>query len=131
MAKATGQMLRVVRATDRRPDTASGAMVREAAISQALVGAQQLWVGYVELPPGMRSAAHHHGDCESAIYIISGSAKFLSGDGFQSVETAAVGDFVWVPPHIAHIEENASPTEAVRMVVARSTQETLVFNVPT
>jgi uncharacterized RmlC-like cupin family protein len=106
-------------------------MVREAAISQGLVGAEQLWVGYVELPPGMRSAPHHHGDCESAIYVIGGSAKFLSGDGLQRVETAAAGDFVWVPPHIVHIEENASATEPVRMVVARSTQETLVFNVPT
>jgi uncharacterized RmlC-like cupin family protein len=129
MAKATGQTLRIVRASDRRPDTASGAMVREAAISRGLVGAEQLWVGYVELPPGMRSAPHHHGDCESAIYIISGSARFLTGDGFQNVETAAAGDFVWVPPQIAHIEENASATVAVRMVVARSTQETLVFNV--
>jgi uncharacterized RmlC-like cupin family protein len=131
MGEAANQTLRVVRASDRRPDTASGAMVREAAISQGLVGAEQLWVGYVELPPGMRSAPHHHGDCESAIYIISGSARFLTGDGFQRVETAAAGDFVWVPPHIAHIEENASATEAVRMVVARSTQETLVFNVST
>jgi uncharacterized RmlC-like cupin family protein len=83
MTKAA-QRLRVVRATDRRPDTASGAMVREAAISRGLVGAEQLWVGYVELPPGMRSAPHHHGDCESAIYIISGSARFLTGDGFQN-----------------------------------------------
>lgn len=123
--------LKVVRAADRRPDQASGAMVREAAISRGLVGAQQIWVGYVELPPGMRSAAHHHGECESAIYVISGSARFLSGDGFQSVETATTGDFVWVPPHVAHIEENASASEPVRMVVARSTQETLVFNVST
>ncbi len=125
---ATGPRLRVVRASDRRPDVASGAMVREAAISQALVGAERIWVGYVELPSGARSAPHHHGESESAIYIISGEAKFHTGRGFTNVETARPGDFVWVPPQIAHIEENASQTEPVRMVVARSTQETLVFN---
>jgi uncharacterized RmlC-like cupin family protein len=124
--KAAG--LRVVRATDRRPDTASGAMVREAAISRALVGAERLWVGYVELPAGTASAPHHHGECESAIFIISGEATFRTGPQYERVETARPGDFVWVPPHVPHIEENASATEPVRMVVARSTQETLVFN---
>lgn len=103
-------------------------MVREAAISNALVGAERIWVGYVELPPGMSSAAHHHGECESAIYIISGEAKFRTGEGYRSVESALPGDFVWVPPFVPHIEENASPSEPVCMVVVRSTQETLVFN---
>ena len=120
--------LRVVHQSERLPDVASGAMVREAAISRALVGAEQIWVGYVELPPGMSSAPHHHGECESAIYIISGEARFRTGEGFATTETARPGDFVWVPPAVAHIEENASATEPVRMVVVRSTQETLVFN---
>lgn len=123
----TGGSLRVIRAADRRPDVASGAMVREAAISQALVGADRLWVGYVELPPGMKSAAHHHGECESAIYIISGTARFHTGK--DRVQTAAAGDFVWVPPYLVHTEENASQSAPVQMVVARSTQQTLVFNV--
>jgi uncharacterized RmlC-like cupin family protein len=103
-------------------------MVREAAISRALVGAERIWVGYVELPPGLASGPHHHGECESAIYVIAGEARFRTGPGFESVEAAGPGDFVWVPPNVPHIEENASATEPVRMVVARSTQETLVYN---
>jgi uncharacterized RmlC-like cupin family protein len=120
--------LKVIRAPDRRSDTASGAMRREAAISEAIVGASKIWVGYVELPPGMSSAPHHHGECESAIYVISGEAKFRTGPQFETLETAGPGDFVWVPPAVPHIEENASLSEPVRMVVVRSTQETLVFN---
>ena len=120
--------LRIVRPADRRPDVASGAMVREAAISQGIVGAERIWVGYVELPPGLASAPHHHGECESAIYIISGQARFRTGDRYQLQEVASPGDFVWVPPQVAHIEENVSATEPVRMVVIRSTQESLVFN---
>jgi uncharacterized RmlC-like cupin family protein len=126
--KAQSGELRVLRAADRRPDVASGAMVREAAISRDVVGADRIWVGYVELPAGMASAPHHHGECESAIYIISGQARFRFGNKYGDAEIASPGDFVWVPPHVPHIEENVSSSEPVRMVVVRSTQETLVFN---
>jgi uncharacterized RmlC-like cupin family protein len=75
------------------------------------------------------SAVHHHGEAESAIYVISGSARFLCGDALQEDLDAGPGDFVWVPPHVVHVEMNRSAEDPVRMVVARSTQETLVFNV--
>jgi len=122
--------LRVIRPPDRAADVASGAMRREAAVSEELVGAERLWVGYVELDGGMVSAVHHHGEAESVIYLISGNARFFSGSSLDQVQDARAGDFVWVPPHIVHVEMNASATEPVRTVVARSTQETLVFNVP-
>ena len=120
--------LKIIRSGDRRPDVASGAMLREAAISHGIVGAERIWVGYVELPAGLASAPHHHGECESAIYIISGQARFRTGEAYRTEEIASPGDFVWVPPQVPHIEENVSGTEPVRMVVIRSTQETLVFN---
>ncbi len=125
-----GSSLRVVSPADRRADIPSGPMRREAAIAEELLGAQKLWVGYVELDGGMVSAVHHHGEAESAIYLISGAARFFSGPSLEEVHDAEAGDFVWVPPHVVHVEMNASATETVRMVVARSTQETLVFNVP-
>jgi uncharacterized RmlC-like cupin family protein len=120
--------LTVIRKADRKPDVASGAMVREAAISRGVVGAERIWVGYVELAPGLSSAPHHHGDCESAIYIVSGEARFRTGERYETIQLAKPGEFVWVPPHLPHIEENVSESEPVRMVVSRSTQETLVFN---
>jgi uncharacterized RmlC-like cupin family protein len=122
---------RVVRPEDRTPDKASGVMVREAAISGDLVGARELWVGYVELPPGAMSAVHHHGDSESAIYLISGRGRFCAGDELNEVFEANEGDFVWVPPHVPHVEINASDTDPVRMAVVRSTQEALVVNLAT
>ena len=122
---------RVIRPSDRLPDTASGAMRREAAVSNALVGAGALWFGYVELAPGAVSAVHHHGESESAIYVISGHARFWSGADLSESHDAEPGDFVWVPPHLVHVEMNTSATEPVRMVVARSTQASLTFNLPT
>ena len=106
-------------------------MLREAAISETLVGAQRIWAGYVELGPGLVSSHHHHGEAESAIFIIEGRARFLHGPNLDRLVDAASGDFVWVPPHAIHVEMNLSDTEPVRMVVMRSTQETLVFNLPT
>lgn len=117
--------LRVIRPADRVLDQASGGMRREAAVSKAMVGAERIWLGYVELDPGDISAAHHHGEAESAIYIISGSARFVTE---SSAHDADAGDIVWVPPKVVHVEANRSSSEPVRMVVARSTQETLVFN---
>ena len=121
--------VRAVRPEDRVADVGSGAMAREAAISTAVCGAEKIWVGHVVLPPGMRSSRHHHGEAESAIYVISGHARFLTGPDGSRVIDAGPGDFVWVPPHEHHVEMNLSETEPVEMVVCRSTQETLVFNV--
>ena len=118
--------LRVIKPADRALDQASGGMRREAAVSRAMVGAERIWLGYVELEPGDISAAHHHGEAESAIYMISGHARFVTEAGTHDAEA---GDVVWVPPHVVHVEANRSFGEAVRMIVTRSTQQTLVFNV--
>jgi uncharacterized RmlC-like cupin family protein len=123
--------LRVIPPAGRMADVASGAMRREAAVSDTLVGAQRIWLGYVELGPGLMSAVHHHGEAESGIYIISGHARFYSGERLDQPQEARAGDFVWVPPHLVHVEMNTSQTEPVRMVVARSTQASLTFNLPT
>jgi uncharacterized RmlC-like cupin family protein len=127
----TASQLRVIPASARVPDQASGAMLREAAIAQDIVGAQKIWLGYVELAGGCTSAVHHHGQAESGIYIISGNARFFTGEDLRTAHDARAGDFVWVPPHLVHVEMNASTTEPVRMVVARSTQASLTFNLPT
>lgn len=123
--------LRVIRPGDRVPDAASGAMRREAAISATTVGAQGLWVGYVELDPRLVSAVHHHGESESVIFLISGRARFAWGDGLTEMVEAQEGDFVWVPPHVIHAEINPSRDLITRTVVVRSTQEAIVVNLQT
>jgi len=123
--------LRVIHTNDRCPEAASGAMLRQGGIAQETVGAEKIWLGYVELGPGLISAVHHHGEAESGIYIISGHARFYAGDALDQAQDANAGDFVWVPPHVVHVEMNMSKDEPVRMVVARSTQAALTFNLPT
>jgi len=43
---------------------------------------------------------------------------------------AEPGDYIFVPPFVAHREENRSPDEEAVVVIARSTQEAIVVNLP-
>jgi uncharacterized RmlC-like cupin family protein len=98
------------------------------AISARLVGSENIWMGLSVLPPGGRTAWHHHGDSETALYILSGVGRWWIGDGPADVREAHPGDFVFVPPNVPHWEENGSADEPVHMIVARSTQEAVVVN---
>jgi uncharacterized RmlC-like cupin family protein len=125
--------LRRISAEDLSGDTAqSSGMRRSAAISGAQVGAGELWMGRTVMEPGGQSADHHHGESETGIYVVSGTPEFAFRDP-DSGEIVRLqtrpGDFVWVPPHVPHREENLAGTEAV-LVVARSTQEAIVVNLP-
>jgi uncharacterized RmlC-like cupin family protein len=98
------------------------------AISARLVGSEHIWMGLSVLPPGGRTAWHHHGDSETALYILSGVGRWWIGDDATDVREAHPGDFVFVPPNVPHWEENGSADEPVQMIVARSTQEAVVVN---
>ena len=126
--------LRLIRGSDLSGGTAqTTGMQRAAAISGDLVGARELWMGRTVVRPGASSGDHHHGESETGIYVVSGHPVFVfrdPGSGEITRLETNPGDYVWVPPHVPHREENPSPdTEAV-VVIARSTQEAIVVNVP-
>ena len=121
-----------------RPNELSGAtaqtsgMIRSAAISGELTGAMSLWMGRTELPPGVNSGDHHHGDSETGIYVVAGTPVFVCKDPLSGEVIrleARPGDYIWVPPWVPHREENPSPDETAVIVLARSTQEAIVVNV--
>ncbi len=93
--------------------------MRVVAISET-TGAQRLWVAYAEMAPGAVSGAHHHGEAETAIYILEGAARFHVGPQLADTLDASAGDFVWVEPGEAHIEVNRSGDEPIRMLVIRT-----------
>ena len=122
--------LRVVRPHERDAGTGqTPGMHREAGIAASTVGAKHIWVGHVTMEPGMRSGAHHHGPVESAIYIISGRARFRFGERLEHTAEAGPGDFVFVPPEAVHQEINPDPDTPIEMIVARNGQENIVVNV--
>ena len=111
-------------------DTAQSAgMRRLEAISGKTVGSQALWMGQTHVSPATRSANHHHGESETAIYVVAGSPVFvfLEDGGERRLETRP-GDYVFVPPYVPHREENPSTSEEAVVVIARTTQEAIVVN---
>ena len=107
----------------------SSDMRRREAISGVMTGSEKIWMGESHLEPASRSANHHHGESETGIYVLRGNPVFvlLMGDEEQRFETRP-GDYVFVPPYVAHREENPSPTEEAVVILARSTQDAIVVN---
>ena len=58
-------------------------MNRAAAITHARAGAEKLWAGTVVIHPDARTGAHHHGEVESVIYVVSGRARMRWGDHLE------------------------------------------------
>ncbi len=131
-----GNRLEYVRGGELSSDTAqTSGMRRFAAISGTTAGSRQLWMGRTHVAPGGNSGNHHHGESETAIYVVSGHPVFVFAEGADGgreevrIETAP-GDYVFVPPYVPHREENPSPDEEAVVVIARSTQEAIVVNLP-
>lgn len=122
--------IRVVRAVDLSSQTAQTAgMKRMAAIDAETFGSRSLWAGRVTMDAGTNSGAHHHGNCESVIFVITGSIRMRYGNALQNEVEARAGDFVYVPPNLVHQELNASDTEPIDCIVIRDPGENVVINV--
>jgi uncharacterized RmlC-like cupin family protein len=103
-------------------------MTRREAVSGKSVGSERVWMGQTHVAPGASSGNHHHGDTETAIYVVSGHPVFVfAEDGREVRLTPQPGDYVFVPPFTPHREENPGDDEAV-VVIARSSQEAVVVN---
>jgi uncharacterized RmlC-like cupin family protein len=106
-------------------------MTRLQAIADETVGSSALWMGQTHVAPATRSADHHHGKSETGIYVVSGAPVFVFFDGADEVRLEThPGDYIYVPPWVPHREENPDPDVEAVVVIARSTQEAIVVNLP-
>ena len=103
-------------------------MTRAAAITHARTGANKLWAGTVMIQPNAKTGAHHHGDLESVIFVVSGRARMRWGEDLEYVAEAGAGDFIYVPAYVPHQEINANPHEPLHCVMVRSGQDPVVVN---
>ena len=125
------QPLRHIRAGELTDDTGqTSGMTRREAVSAKKVGSQRVWMGQTHVAPRTSSGDHHHGDSETAIHVLRGNPVFVFAENGEEVRLATgPGDYVFVPPHTPHREENPTDEEAV-VVIARSSQEAIVVNLP-
>ena len=109
----------------------NAAMERVIAVSADTVGSAGLYSSIVTTAPGGRTEVHHHGECETSIYILRGRARFYAGEGLADVTDAAEGDFVYVPAYEVHVEENASATDDLVVLLSRNCAGPVVHYVDT
>ena len=111
---------------DNTPQTKG--MKRYAAVAKNNTGAKKIWAGTVDIEPNAKTGAHHHGELESVIYVLSGQAKLRWGNKLEFEKYAYPGDFIFVPPFVPHQEINASKDEILKCILFRSGQDPIVVN---
>jgi uncharacterized RmlC-like cupin family protein len=85
-----------------------------------------MWIGGAATDPGMTSGWHHHGEHESAIYVLSGALRMEFGPGGAETFEAGPGDFVHVPRGAIHRESNPADVPAEVLVVRAGTGDSVV-----
>jgi uncharacterized RmlC-like cupin family protein len=89
-------------------------------ISGQTVNATGLSMHLVVIPPGARAEPHIHVGYETGIYVLEGSVLTRWGAQLEHEVISQAGDFLFVPPGVAHEAINLSPTEPARAIVARN-----------
>jgi uncharacterized RmlC-like cupin family protein len=101
-------------------EVSSGSMTRLAGVSKALAGTEGIHLAIATIPPGCASSPHYHANCESAIYVMKGKGRFLTGRNLETSLDIAAGDFIYVPPESVHQPINDSTSEPMELIVARN-----------
>ena len=115
-----GRVIVNARAARTRSAGTNSAMERDIGISRESLGSQQIYSAVVITAPGGKTDAHHHAECETAIYVLKGSARYRFGDHLEHEVCADEGDFVYIPAHVVHTEANLSESEELHVLVTRN-----------
>lgn len=89
-------------------------------ISAESCGSRALHLQLVTIPPGGRASAHKHATHETAIYVLRGEGAMWYGDRLQHHMVGRAGDFLYIPADVPHLAYNASSTDEVVAVIART-----------
>lgn len=100
-------------------------MERRPGITADTVGASKIWLGLVTAAPKEKGPPHHHGEAETAVYVLSGHIRVYFGEGFKEYVEPGPGEFAFVPPYVLHVEENPYD-EPYHAVLARSPDNIVV-----
>lgn len=115
------------RLQEDRSTAQSGGAVRVSGVSARHTPATRIWFGRVSNEPGYRSYPHHHGEAETGGYVLRGHGRIYYGENYSEYVDVYEGDWVFVPPHMPHIEVNMSTTEELVWLTAR-TPDNIVEN---
>ncbi len=89
-------------------------------ISGPTAGSTGISMNWVVIPPGASADPHIHQGYETAIYILQGRVQTRYGPGLQKSVIHEAGDFLFIPPGVAHQPTNLSDTEPASAIVSRN-----------
>ncbi len=126
MDKQLDAKCKVIHSDELEVEVSSGAMTRLAGVSKSLAGTEGIHMAIATIPPACASTPHYHTNCESAIYIVKGKGRFLTGMHLEESLDLNEGDFIYVPQDSVHQPVNDSLTEPLVLIVARNTPVEIV-----
>jgi uncharacterized RmlC-like cupin family protein len=111
---ANDDPVRRTQAHERQVGDPTPGIVREQAIA-----VDGMWAGFVRNDPHMASGWHHHGNHDTALYVLKGAVRLEFGPGGRDAVEAGTGDFLHVPKYAIHREVNPQD-EHSHVVVVRA-----------
>lgn len=93
-----------------------------AGLTGASAGSRAICMTVVDLPPGARAKTHLHRGIETAVYVIEGRAEMYWGPRLGEHLEARAGEYLYVPPDVAHQVMNRSDA-ICRAVVAHTSPD--------
>jgi uncharacterized RmlC-like cupin family protein len=106
--------VRIIRPAD--PQDGEAGFDYLAGIAAETVASENLALQLLRIQPGVISAAHSHGEHESAAFVLEGEIVTWFGEEMLKHVTARKGDFVYIPPGVPHVAANYGDVEAIALV---------------
>lgn len=96
----------VVTAGSAKDAAQTPGMIRKPGVSPVTTGSTKVWLGFVTAEPHHTGPPHHHGEAETASYVLSGRTRVYFGENYEEWVEVGAGEFLFVPAWIPHIEAN-------------------------
>lgn len=79
-----------------------------AGVSKETVGAKQICLNVLPMPPGAKAKVHYHDGIETIAYLLEGDCAVYYGDKLEHRLAVKAGDHVYMPEDVPHAPSNES-----------------------
>ncbi len=91
-----------------------------AGCSAETVGARQVCMNVLPMPPGIRAKVHYHQGIETIAYLLEGRCTVHYGDRLEHRAEVRQGEQIYLPPDVPHAPSNESGAPCTWIVVHAS-----------
>jgi uncharacterized RmlC-like cupin family protein len=91
-----------------------------AGASKETVGAENICMNVMPIPPGARAKAHYHDGIETIAYLLEGECAVYYGGDLERRVLCNAGDHVFCPADVPHAPSNESGKPCTWLVVHSS-----------